>query len=136
MSSQKEDYMARLTGSMHHARLDSSPRLKKLLAVLSDGQWHSTADLSHRCHNYAVGTSISELRANGKRIESKMVRADISKERWFEYRLEVAPVRFNPCQGCESYYTMDRATKVCAVEQAGGCALVQPFETIQGSPSA
>jgi len=80
--------MARLTGCIHHARLETSPRLQKLLAVLSDCLWHSTAELTHRCHNYAVGTSVSELRANGKRIETRLVKMP-SGARLYEYRLEL-----------------------------------------------
>ena len=129
MSSREGVDMAR-NGIMHHARLENSPRLKKLLAALSDGQWHSTAELSHRCHNYAVGTSISELRANGKLIEAKHVRAEISGQRWFEYQLTVDKgqlTRKNPCQGCQAYFTANAETKVCGVEAVGACAMIHPL---------
>ncbi len=118
--------MAR-NGIMHHARLDNSPRLKKLLGALSDGKWHSTAELSHRCHNYAVGTSVSELRANGKLIESRHVRSEISGERWFEYQLTMDKGQLttrNPCQGCGAYYPHNHDTTLCGVEAVGACARV------------
>ena len=71
---------------IHHARVGNSPRLKKLVAVLSDLEWHSTAELTHRCHNYAVGTSVSELRSNGIAVTTRRVKM-ASGERWWEYRL-------------------------------------------------
>ena len=121
--------MAKANGMIHHARLDTSPRLKKLLSCLHDGQWHSTAELTHRCHNYAVGTFISELRANGKRVESRRVKM-ASGERWHEYRLEkeVMTVRSNPCQGCDAYYTRDHETKICALDADRSCTWRHPTE--------
>ena len=79
--------MALISGTIHNAKLANSSRLKLLLQVLSNMEWHSTADLSHSCHNYAVATSISELRANGIAVESRRVTAEISKSTWWEYRL-------------------------------------------------
>jgi len=54
----------RATGAIHSATL-SSPRLRRVLKVLSDGQEHSTLDLIQRAQVCAVNTIMSELRAAG-----------------------------------------------------------------------
>ena len=50
---------------MHHARLKNSPRQQRVLAVLADGQEHSTMDLIRRADVCAVNSIVAELRANG-----------------------------------------------------------------------
>lgn len=72
-------------GTIKAANIHKSPRLKKLLHALADLNWHSTRDLTDRCHNYAIGTSISELRANGIPVACRRVKTEF--RRWFEYRL-------------------------------------------------
>jgi len=57
----------------HAARLDSSERLQRVLDVLLDRQWHSTLDIMQRTYLCAVGSAISELRANGLTIECRCV---------------------------------------------------------------
>lgn len=54
---------------MHWAKVESSPRLQRLLAGLLDGRRRSTRELSRECEVYAVGTAIDELRRNGYDIE-------------------------------------------------------------------
>lgn len=75
---------------MHAAPL-SSPRLQRLLRVLSDGKPHSTWQIAKRTNNLAVGTSISELRAHGAEITCT---TEIMKgKRRFFYRMTKEPDR-------------------------------------------
>jgi len=53
---------------IHFAKLSSSPRLRLLLDVLTDGKQHTTRDIFDRTGSMAVHTDISELRANGYTI--------------------------------------------------------------------
>ncbi|NVO00927.1 MAG: hypothetical protein HXX17_16545 [Geobacteraceae bacterium] len=78
---------------MHAAKIANSPRLQKLAQALNDGNWHSTKELTTRCDNYAVGTSISELRANGMNIEARRVKS-AGGEHW-EYRSPLEGVAFD-----------------------------------------
>jgi hypothetical protein len=77
----------------HYARVEGSPRLRRLLSILLDGQWHSTRELSRRAECYSVGASIQELRdaRNGCVIETLYVNAEGGR-RW-EYRLVYCPER-------------------------------------------
>ena len=50
---------------MHAARLADSPRLQRVLEVLSDGREHSTLEISQQARVCAVNSCIAELR--GKR---------------------------------------------------------------------
>lgn len=74
--------------SIHAAKIENSPRLQRLLAVLNDGQWHSTKELTLKSDNYAVSTSIQELKApiNGLNIESNKIKTPNGEDYW-EYRL-------------------------------------------------
>ena len=49
--------------TMHNAKL-SSPRLKRVIKLLSDGKEHSTRAIIYFAHVCAVNSIISELRAN------------------------------------------------------------------------
>ena len=60
---------------MHAARLDASPRLQAVLAVLADGEEHSTLDIIHQAGVCAVNSCIAELRANGARIACRRATA-------------------------------------------------------------
>lgn len=53
---------------MHHARIQASPRLQRVAAVLADGRAHSTLDIVQAAHVCAVNSIIAELRANGWHI--------------------------------------------------------------------
>lgn len=72
--------------SMHAARLDASPRLQRVLAVLADGREYSTLDLVREAQVCAVNSIIAELRANGHAIACRQARVDGAR-RWL-YRLE------------------------------------------------
>lgn len=56
---------------MHYARLDNSPRLQRVAALLANGQWHTTMEIIVGANVCAVNSAIAELRANGLAIESK-----------------------------------------------------------------
>lgn len=68
---------------MHHAKLDKSHRLQRVLAVLSDGLPHTSRDLIRRAHTVAPATTVSELRHQGKHINCRRV-----GNRWW-YQMEV-----------------------------------------------
>ena len=78
---------------MHAARPSHSKRLQRVLALLSDGQWHSTRDIVDRAHVCAVNSCIAELRWNGCWIETRRRPALAGDSAVvFEYRL-VAPAQ-------------------------------------------
>lgn len=53
---------------MHAARL-TSPRLQRVLAVLSDGREHTTRDIVRKARVMAVNACVSELRVHGAQID-------------------------------------------------------------------
>lgn len=53
---------------MHSASLKTSERLKRVAALLADGQEHTTRDIIQAAGVCAVNSIISELRANGGQI--------------------------------------------------------------------
>ncbi len=59
--------------AIHAARIEESDRLRRVLGLLSDGNWHGTWDISQAAKVCAVNTIITELRANGIRIETRCV---------------------------------------------------------------
>ena len=50
---------------MHSARIEHSPRLQRVSAVLGDGLAHSTRDIMLNANVCAVNSCVSELRDNG-----------------------------------------------------------------------
>ena len=52
-------------GRIHAADPARSPRLMRVLRVLSDGREHSSRELQERADTVAAGTCVSELRAAG-----------------------------------------------------------------------
>ena len=67
---------------MNAARLQQSPRLQRVLAVLSDHKPHTTRDLVLRANVCAVNSVIAELRANGLPVECECLGRGL-----FAYRL-------------------------------------------------
>lgn len=67
---------------MNHARVQSSPRLLRVLSALATGEWITHRDLSARSQAKGLRTCICELRRNGFTILSRGGGA-----RW-EYKLE------------------------------------------------
>ena len=70
----------------HFAKLENSPRLQRIIEVLSDGAWHSTLDIQIQACVCAVSTSMSEISRNGVKYETRMVAGH------WEYRLLPKPV--------------------------------------------
>jgi hypothetical protein len=58
---------------MHHARIDKSERLQRVLALLRDGAWHTTRNIVFGAEVMAVNSVVAELRANGYIIECESV---------------------------------------------------------------
>ena len=75
---------------MHAARLDRSPRLQRVHALLSDGVERSTLDISKRANVCAVNSCIAELRANGAWIECRKIVSPANGAPIFLYRM-IAP---------------------------------------------
>jgi len=74
---------------MKAARLNS-PRLQRVLRLLSDRQSYSSFEITLGARVVAVSTTIAELRANGADIECE-VRQENGKRRWY-YTMLKAPV--------------------------------------------
>ena len=76
---------------MHHAKLDTSPRLQRaLIALQSSRGWITTRTLIRKANVCAVNAVIAELRENGATIECKQEVDAKGQRRWF-YRLVSAP---------------------------------------------
>lgn len=69
-----------------HAASIESPRLKRLLAVLADGGWHSTLELQNEAHLCAPGTCVSELRARGVEVDVELRIDQDGRRRWYYRR--------------------------------------------------
>lgn len=54
---------------MHSASIEKSPRLQRVLDVLSDRKKHTTRDIIRKAYVCAVNSCIAELRDNGIAIE-------------------------------------------------------------------
>ncbi len=67
---------------MHNAKLKTSGRLQRVLAVLADGQPKTTRQIIREGRCCAVNSIVSELRANGIKIECRAI-----KKGRFVYRL-------------------------------------------------
>jgi hypothetical protein len=57
---------------MHAARIDHSPRLQRVAALLADGREYSTRDIIAQADVCAVNSIIAELRANGLDIRTRI----------------------------------------------------------------
>lgn len=74
---------------MHAARIERSPRLQRVLELLSDGAWHSTLEIVQAARVCAVNSCIAELRDNGLAIACRQDRRRDGTRIWL-YRLEIA----------------------------------------------
>ena len=57
--------MTKRSGSIHYATIENSDRLRRVLAVLADGQERSTLDIIAYARVCAVNSCVAELRQNG-----------------------------------------------------------------------
>lgn len=69
---------------MNHAHLETSERLQRVLAYLSDGREHTTRDIIRGTGQCAINSIASEIRAQGHDIRVRRER-----NRWY-YRRVVA----------------------------------------------
>ena len=53
---------------IHYAKLESSKRLQRVLALLKRGGWGTTREIDRLADVCAVSTAITELRRNGLNI--------------------------------------------------------------------
>jgi hypothetical protein len=67
----------------------TSPRLQRVLKLLSDGQEHSTRDIVRRAQVMAVNACVSELRAHGAEIHCAA--RIVMGARRFYYRMAKGP---------------------------------------------
>lgn len=74
---------------MMHAASLTSPRLQRVLALLSDGREHTTRDIVRRARVMAVNACISELRVHGAQIDCQR-RRHMGAWRYF-YRMTKGP---------------------------------------------
>ena len=74
---------------MHAAKLEKSPRLRRVHALLSDGCERSTLEIAIGARVCAVNSCIAELRANGAGITCRQVTSPAG-ERLFLYRMHRA----------------------------------------------
>ena len=74
---------------MHFAKLESSPRLQQLLALLQDrGSTGVTGwEIADRIGVLNPATEISQVRHNGYRIDCTLERVTESRRRVYRYRL-------------------------------------------------
>jgi len=72
-----------------HAAPPKSPRLQRVLAVLSDGREHTTRDIVRRARVMAVSACISELRQHGAEIDCAV--RIVNGVRRFYYRMTRGP---------------------------------------------
>ncbi len=67
----------------------SSPRLQRVLAVLSDGREHTTRAIVRRARVMAVNACVSELRVHGAQIDCSA--RFVMGARRFYYRMTKGP---------------------------------------------
>ncbi len=72
---------------MHAAKLDRSPRLQRVHALLKDGREHSTLDIVRAAGVCAVNSCIAELRANGAAIDCRQIVDRATGKRIWVYRM-------------------------------------------------
>lgn len=73
-----------MEGTIHYAKLSTSPRLQRLHALLKDGREYTTLEIMQSAKICAVSASITELRRNGFDIDCKMVARGV-----YSYKMEV-----------------------------------------------
>lgn len=74
-----------------HAAGLQSPRLQRVLAVLSDGRPHTTRDIVRKARVVAVNAVISELRSHGAEIICQRVALPRGGVRPFYYTMLKGP---------------------------------------------
>lgn len=75
---------------MHAAGL-TSPRLRRVLALLADGREHTTRAIVRKARVMAVNACIAELRSHGAEIDCSQRLVD--GQRRFFYRMSKGPAQ-------------------------------------------
>ncbi len=74
---------------MNAGSIATSERLQHTLAILRDGQPHSTWDLASQTRSCAVHSDIAALRQGGFTVSCSLVRVDPdTRRRVYEYRMK------------------------------------------------
>lgn len=82
--------MEKPLGRLHAGKVENSPnRLKPILDLLSDGQWHTGLEIALAGNTTAPGSAIQELKhpVNGYNIESRCDKRTASNRPLWEYKL-------------------------------------------------
>lgn len=74
---------------MMHAAPLTSPRLQRVLKLLSDGREHTTRDVVRKARVMAVNACVAELRVHGAEIDCSQRRVNGAKR--FYYRMTKGP---------------------------------------------
>ena len=77
------EFTPKRLGHIHAARLETSERLQRVLALLEQGGRYTTREIVMMAHVMAASTAVAELRANGIDVQCRC----IGRGR-FEYWLE------------------------------------------------
>ena len=78
---------------MRAARLERSPRLQRVHALLADGGEYTTLEIVRRPGVCAVNSIIAELRENGCYIECRQVRDPATGAPVWRYRMPFSGLR-------------------------------------------
>jgi hypothetical protein len=73
-----------MNGSIHYAKLENSPRLQRLHALLMNGTEYTTLEIMQHAKICAVSAAITEMRRNGFDIECKMITRGV-----YSYKMNV-----------------------------------------------
>lgn len=77
---------------MMHAAPLTSPRLQRVLQLLSDGRPHTTREIVRKARVMAVNACVSELRFHGAEIQCRAVRLPNGQRRFY-YTMTKGPDR-------------------------------------------
>ncbi len=84
------EQMEKPLGKIHAGKVENSPyRLKPILDLLLDGDWHTGLEVVTAGNTTAPGSAIQELKhpVNGYLIESRCLKRTASNRPLWEYRL-------------------------------------------------
>jgi len=76
-----------MSKGIHFAKIDKSPRLQRLLALLKEGP-RTTREIQELAEVRAVSASVTELRRNGYIIDCDYVGKSERGERVFRYTIK------------------------------------------------
>lgn len=74
---------------IHAARYSRSPRLQRVVSLMSDGRERSTREIQYRADVCNAHSCVAELRAQGFRFPKAKMRMHRGRRRWY-YTLKKA----------------------------------------------